>query len=146
MQFLEKEITEYAKMIWSSVLGIEIKPSNKPIELKDTQQPKVQIKINGKWNGTIILNFAPHLLKIAASKMFSVDAEETTNEEKNETLAELANMIGGNIKGLVPEPSSLSLPEVISSKIDQGSLPPKTLTQVCFESSGSEFGISILES
>ncbi len=145
MQFLEKEITEFAKMICNSVLGIEVNPIDKPVELKNAQQPKVRIKISGQWNGDIILNIAPLLLKVATQKMFSLGEDESTQEDKNETLAELANMIGGNIKGLVPEPSVLSLPELISPNIDLESLPKKILTQVCFESSDSEFGITVFE-
>jgi hypothetical protein len=39
--------------------------------------------------------------------------------DRQGALAELTNMIGGNIKGLVPRSSSLSLPSVTSARAQE---------------------------
>ncbi len=48
----------------------------------------------------------------AAEAMFDADPGSLSEQEVSDALGELTNMVGGNIKSLVPAPSKLSLPSV----------------------------------
>jgi chemotaxis protein CheX len=50
-----------------------------------------------------------------AATMFDTQPEVVTDAEVVDALGELTNMIGGNIKSLLPAPSQLSLPMVAES-------------------------------
>ncbi|HVD28484.1 MAG TPA: chemotaxis protein CheX [Mycobacteriales bacterium] len=52
------------------------------------------------------------LARTAASAMFDRPAEALTDDEVADALGELTNMIGGNLKSLLPGPSRLSMPAV----------------------------------
>jgi hypothetical protein len=53
-------------------------------------------------------DFARHL----ACTMFMYSPEALTDEETNDALGELVNIIGGNVKGVIPVETQLSLPSV----------------------------------
>jgi chemotaxis protein CheX len=48
-----------------------------------------------------------------AAALLGVDLDDVTPEDVRDALGELANIIGGNVKSLMPEPAALSLPVVL---------------------------------
>ena len=52
-------------------------------------------------------------VRAAAARMFSVPEAELTNEDLRDALGELTNMVGGNVKTLLPGSEFISLPTVI---------------------------------
>ncbi len=64
----------------------------------------------GDWNGNVSLMFSPDLSRNAASRMLKLATNDVTTTDQHEVATELANMIGGNLKSLLPSPSKLSLP------------------------------------
>ena len=55
---------------------------------------------------------ASHLEKVLAAVFFDLEEAEVTESDVRDAIAEITNMIGGNIKGQVPSPSFLSIPSV----------------------------------
>ena len=73
------------------------------------------VHITGTWNGAVILNCSESVTHDAAAHMFSVDFPSDTGHFVEDTVAELVNMVGGNLKALLSEGvCSLSLPTVSS--------------------------------
>ena len=70
------------------------------------------VQISGQWQGAVILQGTPELAKILASRFFELSIEEVSDSDVRDSVAELTNMIGGNIKGQVPAPAFLSIPSV----------------------------------
>ncbi|WP_254508734.1 chemotaxis protein CheX [Anatilimnocola floriformis] len=70
------------------------------------------IRIDGAWSGSVALVFSAELARNAACRMLKLSPDEVTDADELEVAAELANMIGGNLKSLLPSPSQLSLPVV----------------------------------
>ena len=68
------------------------------------------IQISGAWQGAVILQSSERFARQAASQMLSLTEEEVTLADMQDVMAEITNMIGGNIKSQVPGPSYLSLP------------------------------------
>lgn len=74
------------------------------------------VHIHGAFNGDVSLEFDPDMARASAAAMFRLHQEEVTLEDMHDMATELANMIGGNFKSLVPGPSSLSLPRVLQNQ------------------------------
>ena len=72
------------------------------------------IHIAGTWTGCVLVSLSPSMAKATAAQMLSLNLEDVTNEDEREVAAELVNMVGGNLKSVLPAPSFLSLPTVIS--------------------------------
>ena len=70
-----------------------------------------QIRIAGDWSGAVTLKMSAATAQTAARLM--LDADEVRPDEVADAVGELVNIIGGNIKSLLPTPSKLSLPEVV---------------------------------
>lgn len=70
------------------------------------------VHISGEWQGAVVVQGTPEFGRIVAQRFLQLPAEEVSEVDVMESAAELTNMIGGNIKGLVPGPSTLSIPFV----------------------------------
>ncbi len=70
------------------------------------------VQISGTWKGAVIVQASEGFTRHAASEMLGIGVDEVSPADMLDSLAELTNMIGGNIKSQVPGPSYLSLPSV----------------------------------
>jgi len=75
------------------------------------------VHLTGAYTGSIMLQCSPPAARYAAAALFSIAAEDVTESEVVDAIGEIANMVGGNVKSMLPGPSALSLPSVV-----QGSL------------------------
>ncbi len=134
MQFSKETILQIAGDVWNLVLELSIEPSD------DVVIPAVKagfvtgcVNISGAWEGTVVLDCAADMAKQAAAIMFEMELEEIGEEEINDAVGELANMLGGNIKSLLPEPCKLSLPVVVQGAGYSTKIPgSKALAQATF--------------
>jgi chemotaxis protein CheX len=70
------------------------------------------IQIRGAWEGEIQVRTTEALAKHLAEQMLQIPPEELQEEDIKDVLAEVTNMIGGNIKSQLDSPSTLTLPSV----------------------------------
>jgi len=112
---MEQAIVRFAKDIWGSILGLEVTPTDRfaPSEIDKTLVGFIQI--TGDWEGTVSVHYPASLARSAAATMFDIDEKRATMEQIQDALGELTNMVGGNIKSLLPEHEHchLSLPAVV---------------------------------
>ena len=112
MTVAEEELDGITRMVWESLcLPVERLPGDTPTE---GVLPAFvgTISISGAWEGTVTLHCTEELARHATSVMFEMDPGSVTDAELHDAVGELTNMIGGNIKALVAQPSRLSLPSV----------------------------------
>lgn len=93
------------------------------------------IQIAGAWSGNVSLAFSADLARNAACRMLKLADDEVTATDEQEVAAELANMIGGNLKSLLPSPSQLSLPSIGTIAHSSASPPAHAITLVSGEGS-----------
>ncbi|GAB5405110.1 MAG: hypothetical protein Aurels2KO_33410 [Aureliella sp.] len=74
------------------------------------------VQISGEWTGAVLLKTTMSFATQAASNLLAMSLDEVEHEDRQDAMAELANMIGGNIKSILPGPSYLSLPSVTIGK------------------------------
>lgn len=70
------------------------------------------VQISGTWRGAVVIQTTEGFARQAACEMLAITDSAVTAVDMEDTLAEITNMIGGNIKSQVPSPSYLSLPSV----------------------------------
>ncbi|MCC6510602.1 MAG: chemotaxis protein CheX [Pirellulaceae bacterium] len=70
------------------------------------------IQIIGTWQGAVVLQTTEDFARNAAARMLCLEDDELTAADIQDAMAEITNMIGGNIKSQVPGPSYLLLPSV----------------------------------
>ena len=57
------------------------------------------VQISGAWQGAVMFQGTPKLANTIACRFFELNAEDVTDADIRDSIAELTNMIGGNIKG-----------------------------------------------
>ncbi len=113
MQFLEEEILEITEATWQSILGLDIRPRTLPASIDVTEGSLIgKVEVSGAWNGAVVLLGSRKLAQAAAAVIFAHESGEATDQDAVDAMYELTNIIGGNIKSLLPEPCQLSLPSV----------------------------------
>ena len=71
------------------------------------------IQISGDWVGSVVLDMHPQTARAAAGAMLRIPHETVAEEDCHDVAAELVNIVGGNLKSLLPGGSHLSLPTVV---------------------------------
>ncbi len=146
MDHLESDITEYTETIWKNVLGLDAIKSEtifQPNQLENALASFVHI--TGKWSGTITLHCPATLARKAAAIMFSVPEDEAEIQDIQDALGELANMTGGNLKSMFPEPCFLSLPTVTTTNVDLRVPGSELICLTSFRCDNKPFSISVLK-
>lgn len=137
-------IEDIERDIWSSTLGLDVYAGEpRPSLLKGGLRACVHI--TGSWRGTIALACSQKLAERVARAMFELD-DETTHEQRDDALCELANMTGGNVKALLPAPCFLSLPAVVEGADGTIRFPRSVVVgQVHLDCEGEPLVVSVHE-
>lgn len=104
--------------VWRSFLGDEdpLLPAD-----RDHADPgwSAAVTVSGKWEAMVTVELSAGLADEVTRRMLG--GSELTEEDIADAVGELVNMIGGNVKSLMPGPSTLSLPMVTSGRVTRGS-------------------------
>lgn len=139
-----EQLTLITENIWSSMLGIKLSPSQNAPKLGKKMSACVQIV--GEWDGAVRLDCSEELVRLAASTCMGIAPEELNDRQISDTAGELANMTGGNLKNLLPKPSSLSLPSVAQGANFTLSVPHSNLVlESVFTHGSSALIVSVFE-
>jgi chemotaxis protein CheX len=108
------DITSIAQDVWSSFLSMELEPHPLGAEAPhlDGRTMTGTVHVSGEWGGSVFLEVPSELAQASAEAMFAADPGTLSADEVCDALGELTNMVGGNIKSLLPAPSKLSIPSV----------------------------------
>lgn len=105
-----EDIITITRDVWLSFLDLELEPVPPEAAVLSGSAMAATVQISGAWEGAVRLECAQDHAEAAAAKMFSGDAADISGEQARDALGELANVVSGNIKSLLPAPSALSMP------------------------------------
>jgi chemotaxis protein CheX len=106
-------IEEIVQSIFSTMLDIDLARVDAP---SDRESLMASAQIAGEWMGSAVLSMSPEVSRASAAAMLRMAEDEVTDADRKDVAAELANMIGGNLKSVLPGPSFLSLPTIIAGE------------------------------
>jgi chemotaxis protein CheX len=113
LQLVDDDLADLAGAIWTSIVGESAEPgasgSGGPA---GERAVTACVHISGGWHGSVSVVLPSTLAEWVASRMFDVPGDELTAAEICDAVGELANIAGGNVKGLIEESCELSLPVV----------------------------------
>jgi chemotaxis protein CheX len=143
------KMTEAVETIWSTMLGLEVKANPTTAATIGRIRPSMLtgcIQITGAWQGAVTLECSGGLARRLASIMFSADVCDLSPDQISDALGELTNIIGGNIKALLPEPSQLSMPAVTEGTDYLFTVPgSQPMAQMSFTCEGKPLQVTVLE-
>src|ERR1035441_935126 len=131
---------------WASTLGFHI---DCPVsaELPAIRGLTVCVRISGAWNGEVRLHCPLPLARLVAAAIFQVDADKADNDEILDALSELIHIVGGNLKALLPQPVTLSLPSLDNPSTRTQTTPEwQVASHLTLETDGHTFVATLLGS
>ncbi|GGS86384.1 hypothetical protein GCM10010156_51150 [Planobispora rosea] len=87
------------------------------------------VSVTGAWDGHVVMTFSQKASRLSASALLGMEEEEVSIDDIADAVGELVNVIGGNVKSLLPDGSLLSLPHVAT--IDEGVNKWPAAVEVC---------------
>lgn len=146
MNIGQDEIREIVRSIWESVLGWDIQPTPVPDLPRGNRGFRTAfIQIAGAWEGAVVCISSEALARRAAEVIFGMKPESLTIELLHDALGELTNMVGGNLKALLPGPSFLCLPAVVEGSDYSICVPAaRPVVEAAFSSHGQPFTVKLL--
>ncbi|MFN3713484.1 MAG: chemotaxis protein CheX [Alcanivoracaceae bacterium] len=73
------------------------------------------VSISGAWQGVVEVRVTGTMGRRIAALMFRCATQEVDDDKLRDALDEVANIIGGNVKALLPSPSQLSIPSFLGA-------------------------------
>ena len=113
MQVDNQQILNLSQEVWENQLGLSIDVANGETAASDDDTLASCIQVSGPWRGPILFECSASVVRHAAAMLFASDGEETSREDLNDALQELAGMIGKKMRRLFPETVKLSRPSVV---------------------------------
>ena len=145
MWFAEEQVAGIVEAVWTSTLD---EPIDRVADLPSVGLQRRTltgcVNIVGAWEGQVVLQIPVELARRAAAKMLTVQDGELVLEDIQDATGELSNMVGGNVKALLPQPSRLSLPSVVEGQDYNLRIPGAVcVSRMVFESHGSPFVVTM---
>jgi chemotaxis protein CheX len=109
-----EDLLAIAEQVWSSYLDPE--GTNPLLAMSTGTNPRevsASVSVTGAFWGHVVVRCSSNAGREAAAALLGIQTHDATNEGMTDAVGELANIIGGNVKCLLPEPCALSLPSVL---------------------------------
>jgi len=105
-------IEQIVENVFQTMMDMEVQPSDAPWPPAG-EVITAAISLSGSWKGAVLVECAVPEALLFASRMVDVDPPAGVNDDVRDALGELANMVGGNLKSILPGGVELSLPSVV---------------------------------
>ncbi|OLB78084.1 MAG: chemotaxis protein CheX [Actinobacteria bacterium 13_2_20CM_2_71_6] len=121
-------LREIAEQVWSAYLDPE---GIRPLMLGETSEASsgvsASVSLTGAWHGHVVVTCSSEAARNAAAAFLAMETTEVSDEDMTDVMGELANIVGGNVKSMLPAATAVSLPHVVTGAANR--FP--TTRQIC---------------
>jgi chemotaxis protein CheX len=141
----EEDVRALTADVCQTLLGFDVQPAGGEAAAvaEGSRLLRGRIVVSGAWHGAVSIGCTASFAEEAAVHIFE-GADAVSPDDVRDALGELANIIGGGVKGLMPSPSRLSLPVVSHTdgwRDDTGTGPTREIWFEC--PSGERFVVTV---
>lgn len=108
------DIYQFTESVFMSMLSLEVQPSD--VELPSTELITGAIYYAGPWKGAVLLQCDPREAYEFTARLMGVPQPESFDDDVRDAMGEITNIIGGNLKPILPRGVGLSMPSVVSGR------------------------------
>jgi chemotaxis protein CheX len=109
---LSDEIVAIVGDVWEAFLLGDVAPELDQPHREPALVTCANVCLSGAWTGVLMLECPPDVAALLSAALLGLSSGEPSESDVADTLGELANVIGGNLKNVLPGPTMLSLPVV----------------------------------
>ena len=106
------DLGRIAHDIFETMLGVEIEPAE--LEWQPARDRLTgAVYLAGAWRGAVLLECDRDQAYQFTNRLMAIPLPAEVNDDVRDTMGELANMLGGNLKSVLPHGVVLSMPSVV---------------------------------
>jgi chemotaxis protein CheX len=110
-----EDLSAIAGQVWASYLDPEGEHPLIPGGLTGAPSDVVaSVSVSGGWSGHVVVSCSTTAAKQTAAAFLMMDAGDVSTDDVADVMGELANIVGGNVKSMLPSSSFVSLPQVVN--------------------------------
>ena len=124
MKIDQEQIVKITHDMFTSMLNIPEARTGSSVSALPSEVIQGSVSIDGDWHAELRVVASKQLAESIACAMFAMEVDELTTCEIHDAIGEVANVIGGNLKGIVNQDCSLGIPDISTStsEIPEGAL------------------------
>jgi chemotaxis protein CheX len=144
MEVRESELVGIVERVWQSLgLCLDRIPD---VRFGTEHTMTAVVQITGSWQGATMVRCTSEMAHHIGAAMFGIEPGSASSEEVQDALGEVANMIAGNFKSLLPPGCQLSLPAVVEGRDYRVEVPgAHPIVALAFTSFKQPFQVGLLE-
>ena len=140
-----ENVVPVVDMVFSTMLGLKVEPYPMPWA-RPTDMVTAAVYFAGVWQGAVLLECTRHQARTFAQLLMSIGPSTLTGDDVRDALGELANMLAGNLKSVLPAGVALSMPSVIEgSDYSLQICGKRSIERVPFWSTEDIFGVTLVD-
>jgi chemotaxis protein CheX len=110
-----EDLREIADQVWKAYLDPEgVRPLIQVETPLSGTEVSASVSLTGAWDGHVLVSCSNAAAREAAAAFLGMESEEVTEEDLTDVMGELANIVGGNVKSMLPPNTAVSLPHVVT--------------------------------
>jgi chemotaxis protein CheX len=107
------ELNYLASEVWSSMANTFLKNTAEAVNRDELNGHVVSsVQVGGAWEGAVRLDMDIAMARATTARLLGAEEADVSAEDIHDAIGEMANMLGGGVKELMPQPCKLSLPSV----------------------------------
>ena len=147
MEVQDLDLEKMTATIWKVIVGQELRRVEGPGNPHGPLMMTGSLSFTGSWEGVIVFTCPFELVREAAAAMFASEPGSVSDTEMQDALGEIANMLGGNLKLVLPAGVHLSLPSVTSGSDYSVHVPHgRVVASVQLTTGKEEFSVELVKS
>jgi len=105
-------INQIVEHVFETMMNLEVRQADVPFPPAG-DLITAAISLAGSWKGAVLVECGMPEAFLFTSRMIGIDLPTGLNDDVRDALGELSNMVGGNLKSVLPAGVGLSLPTVV---------------------------------
>ena len=106
------DIYGLAESVFSSMLNLEVQPSEAEL-LPESEIITAAVYYAGAWKGAVLLQCDECQAREFTARLMKIPPPVDFDDDIRDAVGELVNIIGGNLKPILPRGIALSMPSVV---------------------------------
>lgn len=106
------DIQGLAASVFESMLGLDVQPGNAEL-LPESDIITAAVYYAGAWKGAVLLQCDERQAKEFTARLMKIAPPRDFDDDIRDAVGELVNILGGNLKPILPHGIALSMPSVV---------------------------------
>lgn len=111
----QAEVTEIVASVFGTMLGEAPRPVDE-VWAPEPGRLTAAVYFAGDWKGAALVECSEEMALYWTSKLMSIAIPDEYDDDVEDSLGEIINMVGGNLKSVLPRGVGLSMPSVVRGR------------------------------